>query len=210
MTDNVKLDFAKKKIDDHLPKDYYQDLSVDFTNVNKIIKAKRKELANKNIIIRLIQKIFVIVLLFYLIFTFVFGIRTVFNRDMFPKFVVSDLVIYYRLDREFHQGDVVAIHKDGKDYILRIVAKGNDVVDISDDNKLIVNDSFQAEDNIFYKTGKYEDTKVNVKYPLRLKEDEFFLLADMREGAKDSRYFGVVKNNEIMGKVFALYRRSDF
>lgn len=210
MTDNVKLDFAKKKNCDHLPKDNYQDLSADFTNINNIINAKRKELANKNIIIRLIQKIFVIMLLFYLIFTFVFGIRTVFNRDMFPKFVVSDLVIYYRLDREFHQGDVVAIHKDGKDYILRIVAKGNDIVDISDDNKLIVNDSFQAEDNIFFETGKYKDTKVDIKYPLKLKEDEYFLLADMREGAKDSRYFGVVKKEEIKGKVFALYRRSDF
>lgn len=210
MTDNVKLDFAKKKIDDHLPIVNYQDLSVDFTNINNIINAKRKELANKNIIIRLIQKIFGIAFLFYLIFTFVFGIRTIFNKDMFPKFVVSDLLIYYRLDREFHQGDVVAIHKDGKDYILRIVAKGNDIVDISDDNKLVVNDSFQAEDNIFYETGKYEETKVDIKYPLKLKGDEYFLLADMREGAKDSRYFGVVKKEEIMGKVFALYRRSDF
>lgn len=208
MTDKIKIDFAKEGKPESLPRDY--DITYDFSKINQIIRTKRINLANKAAIRRLVSKLVGLGLMIYIIFTFVFGLRTVFNRDMFPKFVVSDLVIYYRLDREFHQGDVVAIHKDGKDYILRIVAKGNDIVDISDDNKLIVNDSFQAEDNIFYETGKYEDTKVDIKYPLKLKEDEFFLLADMREGAKDSRYFGVVKNNEIVGKVFALYRRSDF
>lgn len=208
MTDKIKLDFAKEDKPESLPRDY--DITYDFTKINQTIRTKRVNLANKAAIRRLVSKLLGLGLMIYIIFTFVFGLRTVFNRDMFPKFVVSDLVIYYRLDREFHQGDVVAIHKDGKDYILRIVAKGNDIVDISDDNKLIVNDSFQAEDNIFYETGKYEDTKVDIKYPLKLKVDEYFLLADMREGAKDSRYFGVVKKEEIKGKVFALYRRSDF
>ena len=45
---------------------------------------------------------------------------------------------------------------------------------------------------------------------MKLKENEVFVLGDMRKGAKDSRYFGPVEKEEIKGKVFALYRRSKF
>lgn len=208
MTDKIKLDFFRKDKPESLPRDY--DISYDFTEINKIIKTKRVNLANKAAIRRLVSKIVGIGLVLYVIFNFVFGLHTIYDSDMFPKFVPSDLVIYYRIDRDFHQGDVVAIHKDGKDYILRVVASGPDEVDISNDNRLMVNGAYQAEDKIFYQTGKYEETLVDIFYPLKLKEGEYFLLADMREGAKDSRYFGVVKKDQIKGKVFALYRRSDF
>ena len=47
-----------------------------------------------------------------------------------------------------------------------------------------------------------------VRYPITLKEDEYFLMADMRSGAKDSRLFGAVKLSEIEGKVITILRRS--
>ena len=208
MTDKIKIDFVKKDKKESLQKDY--DISYDFSKINQIIRTKRVNLANKAAIRRLVTKLLGLGLVIYIIFSFVFGIHTIYDEDMFPKFVPSDLVIYYRLDRDFHQGDVVAIHKDGKDYILRVVASGPDEVDISNDNRLMVNGAYQAESKIFYQTGKYDDTQVDIFYPLKLKEGEYFLLADMREGGKDSRYFGKVKKEEIKGKVFALYRRSDF
>ena len=47
-----------------------------------------------------------------------------------------------------------------------------------------------------------------VEYPLALKEDQYFILCDNREGAKDSRSFGVVDTSEIKGKVITIVRRS--
>ena len=44
--------------------------------------------------------------------------------------------------------------------------------------------------------------------PLTLADDEYFILCDYREGAKDSRYFGPICGNEIKGKVITLIRRS--
>lgn len=184
--------------------------TVDFTNVNKIIKKRRKDLANKNAIKSFFKKLFMIIVVFYFLFTFIFGFQVIYNDDMFPKMVPSDLLIYYRLDKEFYVGDVVVVGKNDADYALRIVASGGDEVDISDEGQLIVNGSYQAETNIFYPTGEYEETAVDIKFPMKLKENEVFVLGDMRKGAKDSRYFGPVEKNEIKGKIFALYRRSKF
>ena len=39
-------------------------------------------------------------------------------------------------------------------------------------------------------------------------KDEFFVLCDYREGARDSRYFGPVSEGEIKGKVITVVRRS--
>ena len=43
---------------------------------------------------------------------------------------------------------------------------------------------------------------------MTLAENEFFVLCDYREGAKDSRYFGPVSAGEIKGKVITVLRRS--
>ena len=183
---------------------------VDFTNINKIIRQKRVDVSNKNAIRSFVKKLFLIILVLWLLFTFIFGFFVVYNDDMFPKMVPSDLLIYYRLDKEFYVGDVVVVDKNDANYTLRIVASGGDEVDISDEGQLIVNGSYQAETNIFYPTGEYDETAVDIKFPMKLKENQIFALGDMRRGAKDSRYFGPVEKNEIKGKVFALYRRSNF
>ncbi|MFO3715265.1 signal peptidase I [Anaerococcus cruorum] len=183
---------------------------VDFTNVNKIIRQRRVDVSNKNAIISFFKKLLLIILVLWLLFTFIFGFFVVYNDDMFPKMVPSDLLMYYRLDRNFYVGDVVVVGKNDANYALRLVASGGDEVDISKEGQLIVNGSYQAETNIFYPTGEYDETTEEIKFPLKLKENEVFALGDMRRGAKDSRYFGSVEKEEIKGKVFALYRRSNF
>ena len=183
---------------------------MDFTEINKIIRQKRVDVSNKNAIRSFVKKLLLIILVLWLLFTFIFGFFVVYNDDMFPKMVPSDLLMYYRLDHNYYVGDVVVVGKNDADYALRIVASGGDVVDISEEGQLIINGSYQAEDQIFYPTGQYEETSTDIKFPIKLKEDEIFALGDMRRGAKDSRYFGSVTRKEIKGKVFALYRRSNF
>ena len=201
MSDKTKITYADRKTS--LDK-------ADFTNINKIIRQKRVNVSNKKAIISFLKKLILIILVLWLLFTFIFGFFVVYNDDMFPKMVPSDLLMYYRLDRDFYLGDVVVVGKNDANYALRIVASGGDTVDISKEGQLIVNGSYQAETNIFYPTGQYDQTETQVTFPMKLKENEVFVLGDMRKGAKDSRYFGPVEKEEIKGKVFALYRRSNF
>ena len=85
------------------------------------------------------------------------------------------------------------------------MAVPGDVVEITDESELMVNKNTVMEDNIFYTTPAYDS---EVEYPLALKEDQYFILCDNREGAKDSRSFGVVDTSEIKGKVITIVRRS--
>ena len=65
--------------------------------------------------------------------------------------------------------------------------------------------SVVSEGDIYYSTPAYDS---DVTYPLTLGEDEYFILSDYREGAKDSRQFGPVQRNQITGKVLTVLRRS--
>jgi signal peptidase I len=87
----------------------------------------------------------------------------------------------------------------------RIVAKGGDEVEITEDSRLRVNNSTVNESDIFYSTPRYGD---EVAYPMTLEEDQFFILCDYRDGARDSRFFGAVDQSEIKGKVITVIRRS--
>ena len=195
---------TKKKIES---KSYEPVDEFDFYKINQTIRQRRIDIANRNAITSFIEKIALITIVIWLLFTYIFGFQIVYNDDMFPKMVPSDLLIYYRLDRDFYVGDVVVVEKNDAKYPLRLVAKGGDTVDITPEGQYTVNGTYQAEREIFYKTGAYE---TEVSYPLTLKDDEVFALGDMREGAKDSRYFGPVEEKEIKGKVFSLLRRSGF
>lgn len=127
------------------------------------------------------------------------------NNDMSPRISAGDILLYYRLEDTLRTNDVVVFEKDGKEYTGRIVGKGEESVEITEDSRVRINGSVFVETDIFYSTPRYDDSVI---YPLELAEDEYFILCDYREGARDSRYFGAVKRSEIKGKVITILRRS--
>lgn len=157
--------------------------------------------ALRNFLVRL----FLLITVIGILFGVVFGLTPMANADMQPAVCAGDLMLYYRLDKNLKSDDVVVFQKEGIQYTGRIVAVPGDVVEITDECELMVNKNTVMEDNIFYTTPAYDS---EVEYPLALKEDQYFILCDNREGAKDSRSFGVVDTSEIKGKVITIVRRS--
>ena len=157
--------------------------------------------ALRNFLVRL----FLLITFIGILFGVVFGLTPMANADMQPAVCAGDLMLYYRLDKNLKSDDVVVSQKEGIQYTGRIVAVPGDVVEITDESELMVNKNTVMEDNIFYTTPAYDS---EVEYPLALKEDQYFILCDNREGAKDSRSFGVVDTSEIKGKVITIVRRS--
>ena len=157
--------------------------------------------ALRNFLVRL----FLLITVIGILFGVVFGLTPMANADMQPAVCAGDLMLYYRLDKNLKSDDVVVFQNEGIQYTGRIVAVPGDVVEITDESDLMVNKSTVMEDNIFYTTPAYDS---EVEYPLALKEDQYFILCDNREGAKDSRSFGVVDTSEIKGKVITIVRRS--
>ena len=91
-------------------------------------------------------------------------------------------------------------------FVCRVVAQPGDTVEIGQGERLVVNGNSMIETNIFYPTPEYEGF---AEYPLTLGEGEYFVLADYRNGGADSRFFGAVKEDEILGTVITILRRNN-
>lgn len=147
-----------------------------------------------------------LILLLYLTFGWILGITIAGNQDMSPSIRAGDLVLYYRLEKQLKTGDIAVYRRDGAICMHRVFATGGEEVEITQGNGIRRNSHLVLEPEIFYRTGPYES---DVEYPLKLEEDAYFLLGDLREGAKDSRYFGAVKQDQIKGKVITILRRTN-
>lgn len=144
-------------------------------------------------------------LLLAVLFGVVFGLAVQPDDTMTPHIKPGDLLLYYRLPRSYAAGEVVVFRKDGQRYTGRIAARAGDTVEVTDSALLCINGSVVAEPDIYESTPRYDS---GVTYPLTLAEGEYFILCDARQGARDSRWFGPVRAEEMKGRVIALLRRN--
>lgn len=163
----------------------------------------RESWPQKEIVLRFVMKLASVLLILWLIFSFVFALHQVNGESMYPRVRDGDLILSFRLERDYEIGDVVSFQINGYDRVARIVAQGGDVVDLSTDGKLIVNGNVEEEDEIFYQT---ESEGMEITYPYTVDEDSYFLLCDFRTGSSDSRTYGAFSQDVIEGKVISVFR----
>ena len=156
-------------------------------------------------LLSMISSLVILFIVLWITFAFILGIKMAPNDDMKPRISAGDILVFYRIDKDATLNEVVVLKKNGTDYVGRVVARGGDEVDITKEGNLVVNGNMVIEDDIYFSTPYYEGF---LEYPLTLKENEFFILADKREGGEDSRYYGPVKLKEIKGTVIGLFRRA--
>jgi signal peptidase I len=142
-------------------------------------------------------------LILWVLFGVVYGVAQISGEAMYPRIRDGDLILYYRLEKSFSQGDVVTFQIDGNRRTARVVAVGGDVVDISESGQLLVNGNVQEEE-IFYPTEKLA---AGISYPCTVEEGSYFVLCDFRTAATDSREYGTVSGKDISGKVITVLRR---
>ena len=195
-------------------------------------RRRRRVRAFRSLVLRTIG----LVLVVYILFFHIVGLTMMPGKDMYPRLDVGDLLLFYRIDRTPKFQDVIVIDKqltedtrtgekdfvrkaldwlgfkdpeapETKRYVCRVVGAPGDTVDISMQYGLRLNGNVQIESNIFYPTQPYEEGVV--EYPVELGEGEYFVLVDQRNGGMDSRYFGIVKQDEIQGIVITILRRNN-
>lgn len=169
-------------------------------------KETQRQTSIKDDILFLGLKILIFVVLLAVIFLFIFGICRCSDNMMSPAFKDGDLVVYYRLKKEYQPSDTVVLEKDGETQVRRIIAKAGDEVDMTEDG-LKINGYLQQENEIYTETFPYTE---GISFPITIGEDEYFVLGDNRTNAKDSRIYGTVKKGEIKGMVITLLRRRGF
>ena len=129
--------------------------------------------------------------------------------DVPPSQIVSDPSFRGRLNRLVYRistGLGIRRPEGRRVFVCRVIAVQGDTVEITDEGQVLVNGNALIETNIFYPTTVYLGF---TEYPLTLGPGECFVLADQRDGGADSRFFGPVKESEILGTVFTIMRRNN-
>lgn len=158
-------------------------------------------------ILKLVMRICGMVILAVVILNYVLAITIVHNTDNFPAVKDGDLVIAYRLTDSF-TGDLVLYEENGRVRAGRICGVAGDEIDIPvDDIYYMVNGTIPYE-VIYTDTRRAE--KSEVKYPFVVPEGTYFILNDNRDETSDSREFGVLPKDNILGKVVLTIRRRGF
>jgi signal peptidase I len=168
----------------------------------KPAKPRKKQLSP---LMALLLKIAALALLLFLTLTFVMGVHIQEGNRMYPFLMDGDLLITYKLE-DYRVGDVVAYrHPDtGKTEISRIVALGDNIIQVTEYGELLINGVSPAE-RVFYPTTPLEGE--NVEYPYYMRRGGYFVLDDYRTEGDDSRHFGQLLREDLLGKVVYVFRR---
>ena len=170
----------------------------------QIIKERRIKLRDREALSTLLQKTLVMILAVTVIFCLIFGLTSMKGGDMEPKISAGDLLLYYRLQSDYVRNDVVIMERDDGQYVGRVIALPGENINISTSGIISIDGNNIYESDIYFETKPYPDTG---RDPRTMGGDEYFILGDRRESAKDSRYFGPVKKSEIKGKVITSINR---
>ena len=154
-------------------------------------------------LLNLCIKIVAIAAISALITYFLYGFHRNADPDMAPMVKDGDLVMFYRLDKDYAIGDLLLLSFQGNLQVRRVVARAGDTVDFTKTN-LVVNGAIQQEPGIYQQTGRYE---TGISFPLVVPEGQVFVLGDARENATDSRVYGPVDIDDTLGTVIAVIRR---
>ncbi len=172
------------------------------SNIVDNIKNKEDKTAIKAAYKNLLIRIIVLLVVGYLLFSQVFLITQAKGMEMFPAIKDGDLIIGFRLQRQYVKNDVLVYKVEGKQKIGRLVARATDVVTIDEDGTLRVNGTVQSGE-IMYPTYPKE----GVSYPYQVPENHIFVMGDYRTQAEDSRDIGPIPVNKVEGKIITILRR---
>ena len=147
-------------------------------------------------------KIGITALIVVLLFLFLVTVRIWHQNDMYPSVRDGELVLFLRPGKLTSETVVLYKTDDGAEHMGRIAAMSGEVVEIMEDSGVRVNG------NITYQTVPYHTPPGSLTYPYTVEENSYFLLGDYREQETDSRTYGSIRKDQIIGVlVFALQIR---
>ena len=158
----------------------------------------------KNLWIFLIKFLLVINVLL-IVWNFVMSFHIARGNRMHPYIMDGDLVVVFKLG-VYHTEDVVLYRNPntGDKELSRIVAIGENEVDMTDYGELLINGSMR-EEKVFYPTLERIDS--DMEFPYQMSRGGYFVLDDYRTIGNDSRLFGDLGEADLIGTVVYVFRR---
>jgi len=148
--------------------------------------------------------------LFIVTYLFILQPNQVKGVSMEPTFQSGDYILTSKVTykfRSFQRGDVV-VFKSPKnpdiEYIKRILGLAGDKIEIKSGD-LFVNDTLVQENYISARTNLWDGGYLKDSTPVIVPDNYLFVMGDNRPRSSDSREFGPVPIESIIGFVFYRY-----
>ena len=145
------------------------------------------------------SKYIIVIIVVLFIFAFVLGLQQVVGPSMQPNLKEGDILLVNKVVYRFKEPkrfDVVVLSQNDKYMIKRIIGIPGDHIEYKN-NTLYINGKVYEEKFIDKNNIKTEDFVLEYK---TIPNDMYFMLGDNREDSQDSRNFGLVSKDDIIGK----------
>lgn len=162
-------------------------------------RPKKKRTA-KSYALSFFIKVFVTVLVLFVIFRFIAGVYICHTNSAYPAIRDGDFCLTYRL-AELKQGTMVVYKHEGEVKFGRVIAFGGDKIEIFDDF-ISVND-YGISENAVYPASPEGSA---IAYPYQIPDNCVFVMNDYRSDVSDSRTYGGIPLDDVKGAVVFMMR----
>ena len=181
------------------------DFDIDFLGVFKSIL---------NFVMDILETVVFVGSLFIVVYLFVMQPNQVQGASMDPTFNSGDYIftskVTYKM-RSYHRGDIIVFKSPPNpdiDYIKRIIGLPGDEVMVKD-GEVYVNNIKLNEPYISAKTNVWEGGFSKEGVPTKVPDGYLFVMGDNRPRSSDSREFGPITQESVIGQVFYRYYPAD-
>lgn len=188
------------------------------SNVQTEYRVQPKKKSKLSSIIKFLVCLLIIILSVYVIRLYVLEPFVIPSGSMEPTIEINDHVLTEKITYNMEEpkiGDIVTFYDiNDPDTILikRIVATEGQTVDFRDD-QLVVNDMISKENYINNLPSEslkdMQNADVDITYPYVVPKGHVWVMGDNRINSSDSRVFGAVPVENIIGKAIAIYAPFD-
>lgn len=109
----------------------------------------------------------------------------------------GDILLLDKYDNKYERFEIVVFNYSGERLIKRVIGLPGEVVSYKN-NKLYINGN-EIEDN--YGLGYTEDFELKNLNLTKIPDNEYLVMGDNRNDSLDSRYFGTISKDKILGSV---------
>lgn len=175
-------------------------------------KPKTQIEEEKNFFIEMLETFLTSFIVLMVIYWLVALPEVVLGASMEPTIYPGERILVEKVTKRFkdyQRGDIVVLHPphdDDTDYVKRIVGIPGDIIKIYDCDVYVTRgtEKFVLEEPYLY-DGTCTDTTVGNALKdgrsIKLQSGQYIVLGDNRPRSADSRYFGVLTKDRIVGKV---------